>query len=131
MQHDRLTIKVLQGAELFRGHREEHQTRQLEDDPNRSLGPLHGGIGRTKGDIHIAAQNSLNGQFFFGEGGPFIVHPVRLGAIQRHEESGHFIRRRLSQRNADGFGLRGRHKHRGRKGDTGELSKEGLHDSPP
>ncbi len=135
VQHDRLAVEILQLVVFLGRDREELQLGQLKDDPDRRLGPLHDRVGRAEADIHLAAQHRLNGQFLVGEGGPFVVEPVGLGAVERHEEGRHFVGRRFRQRDPDRIGLRRRHRHAGHErdgyGEAFHQSYDICHLSPP
>ena len=113
MQHDRLTIQILKLAIFLRGHREEFQLRELEDDADRGPRTLHGGIGRSEADIHLAAENGLNCEFLIGERGPLVVETVCLRPVESDEECRKLIRRRFGKGNADLVRLGRRDRHHG------------------
>ena len=135
MQQDRLAIQVFKRAVFCGRNREEFQLAELKDDANWGFSPLHGRIGRAETDIHLAAQNCLDGQFLVRKRGPFVIQTVGLGAVKRHKESRKFIGWRFSQRDANfvsiGSAKRKSKHQRNRRSDDGHLANELFHLSPP
>ena len=101
MQQDRLSVEIFKLAVFLRCDRKEFQLRQLKDDTDRGLRFLHGRIGGAEPDIHLAAEDCLNGQFLVCERSPLVFEAVRLGTVQRNKEGCNLVRRRFGQCDPD------------------------------